>query len=468
MIKSTLMTSTILAGLVLSANVQAMDKVYGPYPVTLKDYSGDATNSVSYSGQIARHVMESSLKSLAGKGDGTNGAALEAQMLKYFNGSEEDIPIIAPTSKDGFEIKQKTVHEISSSANLSGKIYDGLMPAWPGNLTGKAAALDIISRAAYSVKGYDAELGYDWGQILSKYLIGAVAYHQAVDNYLDEKMTAGNKPNDKPYGEGKHYTGKEHSWDEGFGYWGGPAHAATLSAGALYDVAKRSDLASADKNADGLVDLKSEFVFSPAYYAAGADKGGTKTTSYAADIMDAFLAGRDVITSADGEALSAEELAKVQAFAATIEENWEKVLAEAIFKYAGSVYKDISKIGKAESDEEKAKLFRAYVKHWGELKGFSMAIQTGRNNLGKTAVELNGLIGFGPVTMNLEYVTGVDSDGNFEKKSWMNWSDYQLNMLKIQKLMVDSFDVASKANDVTADLAAFADKMSADASAETD
>ena len=49
--------------------------------------------------------------------------------------------------------------------------------------------------------------------------MGAVFYNQAVDNYLDEKMRADTKPNDKPYKDGACYTGKEHSWDEAFGYW---------------------------------------------------------------------------------------------------------------------------------------------------------------------------------------------------------------------------------------------------------
>ncbi|MBO6920377.1 MAG: DUF4856 domain-containing protein [Rhizobiaceae bacterium] len=468
MIKNALKTSTILVAVTFAGSALAMDKNYGPYPVTLKDYSGEKTNTVSYSGQIARHVMEASLKSLAGKGDGTNADELEAQMLKYFNGSDEELAIIAPAGKDGFAIKQKTIQEISSSANLAGKIYDGAMTAWPGNLTGKEAALDIIAHAAASTKGYDADLGYDWGQVLSKYLIGAVAYHQAVDNYLDEKMTAYNKPNNKPYKDGAHYTGKEHSWDEAFGYWGGPAHTTSLDPNQLYNVSKRKDFESADKNGDGVVDLKSEFVFSPAYYAAGADKGGTKSTSYAQNIMNAFLDGRAVITEAAGEALNADQLAAVQGYAATIEENWEKVLAEAVFKYAGSVYKDITKLGELSSEDEKKEYFRTYAKHWGELKGFSMALQTGKNNLGKTAVEMNKLIGFGPVTMDLTYVTGVDADGKFVKDAWMNWSDYQLNMLQVQKLMVDTFNVASKTNDVTADLAAFADKLSADQNAETD
>ena len=43
---------------------------YGPFPVTVKGYEGTATNSVSYSGQIARHVLHDSLKKLASKGDG--------------------------------------------------------------------------------------------------------------------------------------------------------------------------------------------------------------------------------------------------------------------------------------------------------------------------------------------------------------------------------------------------------------
>ena len=45
---------------------------YGPFPITLKGYSGDKTNSVSYSGQIARHVLHDSLKTLSGTQASTN------------------------------------------------------------------------------------------------------------------------------------------------------------------------------------------------------------------------------------------------------------------------------------------------------------------------------------------------------------------------------------------------------------
>jgi hypothetical protein len=466
MFKKTLKLTTALAFCAVAG--VAIAETYGPYPITVKGYEGDKTNSVSYSGQIARHALHDSLKKAAGKGDGgANAAEVEAMLLAFFNGSDADLDILAPVSKDGYPVKQATVNAISKGKNISGKFYDGAMPAWPGDVTGKEAVLHMIKHAAQSNGGFDAENGMDWGQLISKYTMGAMMYNQAVDNYLDEKLEADNKPNNKPYSDGAAYTGKEHSWDEAFGYWGGPAHTLSLSPEQAYGIAKQKDLAAADANGDGVVDLKSEHVFGPAYYAAGADKGGTKSTNYMHTIMQAFIDGRKLITSANGEALTDAQRAELKGYAATIESEWEKVLAEATFKYAGSVYNDISKMGSLEG-EELAKAYRNYVKHWGELKGFAMALQTGKNNLGKTAVELNRLIGYGPVTLDNTYVTGVDAEGNFLRDRRMTWSDYQLNMLNVQKVLVDTFGIESRANDALADLEGLAGKLNSEASAETD
>jgi hypothetical protein len=114
------------------------------------------------------------------------------------------------------------------------------------------------------------------------------------------------------------------------------------------------------------------------------------------------------------------------------------------------------------------KSYRKYVKHWGELAGFSMAIQSGRKNLGSAAVEMNKLIGFGPVTADNSYVTGVDGNGNFVRDRKMAWSDYQLNMLKIQKLAADTFGLKSRGNDMLSELAKLSASADADTNAETD
>ena len=467
MIMKKLKVTTAIVAVALSGTM-ALSDGYGPFPVTLKGYSGDKTNTVSYSGQIARHVLEQSLKKLAGKGNGGGNAAdLEAQMLSYFNGSDDDLPIIAPKSKDGFKIKQTSLHQISKGKNISGKFYDGAMPAWPGNMSGKDVAYNMIAMAAKSNKGFDADTGYDWAQLISKYTMGAMAYNQAVDNYLDEKLSAEKKPNNKPYKDGAHYTGKEHSWDEAFGYWGAAAHQHGFNPNKVYEIAKMKNQGVADKNGDGMVDLKSEYVFGPCYYAAAFDRSGTKSTNYTNTLFNAFLDGRKLITAAAGDALSDSERSQLKAYAATIEENWEKVLAEAVFKYAGSVYKDINKM-KDLSGDDLNKAYRAYAKHWGELKGFAMAMQSGKSNLGATATKMNELMGFGPVTLNNSYVTGMDSNGNFVMDRKKSWSDYQLHMLKIQQMMVDQFSVKARVNDGLNDLQALTDKLDSASSAETD
>ena len=460
------LTTCLVATALFSGAAFAGD-TYGPYPVTVKTYDGDKTNSVSYGGQIARHVLSDSLKRLAGSGNGgANAAEVESQMLSYFNGSDQDLEILAPTAKDGFPIRQTMVGELSGGKNIAGKFYDGAMPAWPGNLTGKEVLLHMIAKAAEADGGFDATHGYDYAQLISKFTMGAMAYNQAVDNYLDEKLDAGVKPNGQPYSEGAAYTGKEHVWDEAFGYFGAAAHSLLLSAEDNYATSKRKSLEAADANGDGIVDLKSEMVFAGAYYAAGADKSGK--TAYMQTIMRAFIDGRELITSANGEDLSEAQRQQLKAYAATIADNWEKVFAEAAFKYAGSVYKDITAITTAADDEARAKAYRAYVKHWSEMKGFVMALQSGKNNLGRTAVHLNRLIGFSPVTLDETIVSGIDAEGNFIKDRKLSWNSYQLHMLRVQELLIKDFAIEARAKDATAELAGLVDSLSNDGGAESD
>ena len=433
---------------------------YGPFPITLKGYSGDKTNSVSYSGQIARHVLHDSLKKLAGSGD-------LAEMMAYFKGSDKNKKIHAPKTKGDFKIKQTLVNEISSGKNLSGKSYKGLVNGWPGGLTGAEVLEHMINKAAEHGSAFDPNTGYNYPQLISKFAMGAVFYNQALDNYLDEKLSADNKPNNKPYKDGAYYTGKEHVWDEAFGYWGAAAHSLELTAEQNYNITKMKDMAAADHNGDGVVDLKTEFNFAHAYYAASYDKGGK--TDYFNTVTKAFVDGRKIITAANGEALTPAQRSQLYVLRDIIGQNWEKVIAESVFKYAGSVYKDIDKLQTiVEANGDTTKVFATYGKHWGELKGFALALQCGKNNLGETAVKMNRMMGFGPVLMNASQVTGVDSSGNFIKDEASSWDEYKLHMLKIQKLMVDVFAVKARANDQISNIADLSAKLGGSNSAEND
>ena len=431
--------------------------IYGPYPITLKGYSGDKTNSVKYTGQMARQVLHDSLKALVKTGDLN-------KMMAYYNG-EDGLEIISPKSKDGFPIKQTMIAEIGSG-NLSGKMYKGAIAGW-GGLTGPETIEHMMQKASEVEGGFDPNTGFDYTQLISKFAMGAVFYNQAVNNYLGKKMEIGQKPNSEPYKEGSYYTGKEHSWDEAFGYWGSAAHALTLSAEDNYNVAKKKDLASADHNGDGVVDLYSEMTYAHAYYASSYDKGGK--TDYLATVNQAFIDGRLVITDAGGRNLSFDERTEMLAARDTIRENWQKVIAESVFKYAGSTYKDLVAleiIMDANGDTTEA--FRKYAKHWGELKGFALALQCGPENLGEAAVKMNRMMGFGPVLLNSSQVVGVDSNGNFIKDQAQEWSEFKLHMLKIQKLMIDEFGVTAKANDQLSAMADLASSMGSSDSAEND
>lgn len=442
---------------------------YADFPVTVKGYEGKSEHSVSYTGQAARQVLHTSLKKLAGKGNGQANPELKANMLAYFEGEGAGREIISPATKGAFVVAETQVDELSKKKNLAGKAYKGSVPGWPGNMTGQEVLGFMIDKASGSNKGYDPLTGYDYAQLISKFTMGAVFYNQAVDNYLDEKLEADTKPNSKAYGEGKPYTGKEHVWDEAFGYFGAQANALNLTADQVYKVAKQKEdaLVYADLNKDGKVSLYNEMTYAHAYYAAGFDKGGK--TNYLHTIVQAFVDGRQLIADANGEALTDQQRNKLKGYAKTISDNWEMVIAEAVFKYAGSTYKDLQKLNEAiESNGDAAKAFRTYAKHWSELKGFALALQTGKDNLGDTAVKLNRLIGYSPVLLGNTQVAGLDAKGNYIQASSINMKEYMLHMLKVQKLMVDQFSVQARGNDVMADLGDLADKLSSGNSVEND
>lgn len=461
------LSGAVVAAAILTQPALADDRVYADFPVTLKGYTGDAKSSVSYTGQIARHALHDSLKKLVGTGDA-------AAMTAYFSGKDAGRKIVAPGSKGAFIVMQSTIDEISKDKNLAGKTFKGAVAGMPNGMTGVELVEFWLAKAAAAEKGVDMANGYNYGQLVSKFIMGAVFYNQVVDGYLDEYLAADKKPNDKPYGDGARYTGKEHVWDEAFGYFGAPAHVMTLSPKQVYDIAKQKDdvVAAADLNKDAKIDLKTEMTFAPAYYAAGFDASvydkGDGTT-YLHTISKAFLDGREIITSANGEKLTDAQRAELVRLAAVIGDTWEQVFAEAVFKYAGSVYKDMGKLQTIlDANGDTSKVMQDYVKHWGELKGFSLAMQAGKSNLGETATRMNRMIGYGPLLTNLSQVVDIDRDGNYVRDQGVSWGEYMVHMAKVQQLMVDEFGIKAKNNAISGDIADLTKALGVPESAEND
>ena len=197
---------TALSSMIGSGAASAADDVYADFPITLKGYDGNSKTSVSYGGQMARHMLHNGLKKAAASGD-------MSKMNMYFKGSES-VPILDPKSSEKFPIKQTKVEELSKGKTLVKKTYKGKVIGWPGNMTGAEVIQFMINKAASAPKGVDPNTGYNYPQLISKFAMGAVFYNQACTNYLgDKKLSSASKPNDAPYKKGAKYTGKEHVWD---------------------------------------------------------------------------------------------------------------------------------------------------------------------------------------------------------------------------------------------------------------
>ena len=215
-----------------------------------------------------------------------------------------------------------------------------------------------------------------------------------------------------------------------------------------------------------MVDAGTEMTYAHAYYASGFDKGGK--TNYLETVTRAFLTGRETITSAKGQKLgwNGRNGGKgITKQAAIICSNWEKVIAEAVFKYAGSVYKDLEKM---KENPDNAKMFGKYVKHWGELKGFALALEAGKADSSAIANKLTGLMGYGPWLSNMSQVVDVSANGNYVKDESSSLQSYQMHMLKIQKLMVDEFGIKARNNDMLGSMGDLAAKLGGSGYAEND
>ena len=84
-----------------AVNASASNEVYADFPITLKGYDGTSKTSVSYGGQMARHMLHNGLKKAASSGE-------LVKMNMYFTGAES-VPILDSKSFHKFLIKQTPV-----------------------------------------------------------------------------------------------------------------------------------------------------------------------------------------------------------------------------------------------------------------------------------------------------------------------------------------------------------------------
>lgn len=248
----------------------------------LPAYDVPATYSfqnVNYSGQSARIAMLSELDAYIKTGN--NGGVLEAQVMKNMYANANAPFSDASLNTSGKQLKDKTIATAQS-------VFEGYMDAVAAASQSKGAAASngtagILTTADNKKYLVDAN-GVEYGQVITKGLMGGVFYNQAVEGYLTEKIGPAIDNSNVTPGEG---TKMEHHWDEAFGYFGAPTDFPA-----------------------NLNNLKFWANYSNQVNAA---LNSNKT------IMDAFIKGR--------AAISAKDMAGKDAAAATLRTEWERLVA---------------------------------------------------------------------------------------------------------------------------------------------
>lgn len=380
-------------------NTNNADKL--PVPTTYNFANSEGQSTVSYSGQITRHVLIEDLKSyvgaltervLDGSFEPTTAGQVTDELnyyLRFDGDANGDTPHRFSTSLPAL---QSTYNDISTNKQLLDKLAgndsstdhkkwnDGDFKGWAGAASPQALVeswfktiedntLTLVAGTEREVGGeklpvYVTEQGLDLNQLLQKFLVGAIAFSQAADDYGDDdKEGKGLLSPNTPDGDAS-YTVLAHAWDEAFGYFGASRDYGTLSD------AEISNGCGKDANKDGKLDLTSEVCFGASVNAGKRDSGSVEAarTDFTKEAFDGFVKGRTLIANA-GEALTAAELTELKGYRDQWERAWEKAYAATAIHYINEVLGDMDKFG---SDDY---TFLDHAKHWSELKGFALSFQ---------------------------------------------------------------------------------------------
>lgn len=417
-------------------------------------------SSVGYGGQIYRHALivdatraSRSLDTGISQDafDDTSVDALAARIAYYYANDEGETALNSlPITTDPASL-QSTYGDLASGRDLAGKIagasgeqstqyvtdwsvdfagWDSATLAEPSSpiKTPDALVRALIRETAQNASDFangttrddptassDEDLpsyvtvdGLDLSQLLQKFLLGAVAYSQGADDYLDDDVAGKGLLSDNtvPRDEGASSTDLEHGWDEGFGYFGAARDYADYSDA---EIAGKADGGSArntyfDTNSDGKIDLNAEYNFGHSTNAAKRDLGVASSgdrTDFTKQAYEGFAGGRELIRVAqlDGDgALTDAEFARLVQYRDDAVLAWEYAIAATVVHYINDT------LGDMDSFDTDDYSFLDHAKHWSELKGFALSLQFNPRSRvqGADFVTLHAKIGMQPALPNSE------------------------------------------------------------------
>ena len=370
----------------------------------------DDGDSVSYTGQTARQLLMLGLvRAVVGLTERPGEEdAIRSELRFYITGEgADDVPHGFTVSGGEPVIPGPNYGDISTNKNLIGKIAggDGAGGGESGRLIGDffgweegmddtplpielaywyidriaeeasdgvTPTISTVDDAAVNIGTVqvDAE-GRDYRQLVQKFLSGAVSLSQGTNDYFQTDFAnALGQEGEKSYGAG------EHDFDEAFGYYGATRNQNDYTDDEAAAKGGRDGWGRGyhDTNNDGSIDVRSEIVLGHAQNCAKRDRGSAGVTDYSKEAMDAFLLGRQILMNATmAREITDDEMMVLQQQIEFAAKAWEACVAATVVHYINDTSSDMGNF--VGSDFADLSNFLDLAKHWGEMKGFALALQ---------------------------------------------------------------------------------------------
>jgi hypothetical protein len=379
-------------------------------------FGEEGASGVSYTGQTARQVLQLGLvDAMEGLVERPGDAvAIRSELGFFITGDGADAtPHNFATKGNDPVIPGPTYGDISSGKNLDGKIaggngegggetsalINGVFFGWNQGLDSDPLPIEIVYQwmdelAANASDGDEPTVlvvdavepvaigtplisvtGLHYRQLIQKFLSVAVNFSQGTNDYLQADFA-----NMLGQEGTKAYSAGAHDFDEAFGYYGASRDINDYTDDEAAGKGGRAEYGNGyyDSNGDGLIDIRSEFIFGHAQNCAKRDRlkdaNGEAFYDFSTAAADAFMIGRRVLQNAEeSQELTADADAALQRQIEIVSVAWETCIAATVIHYINDVVADMGDM----QPPEYASLgnFTNLTKHWAEMKGFALGLQ---------------------------------------------------------------------------------------------
>ncbi len=390
----------------------AMPSVYS----ALGYFGEEGANGVSYTGQTARQVLQielvDTMEALVERPG--EAAAIKSELEFFITGDGADATPHNFTTKGGDPvIPGPTYADISSGKNLDGKIaggngegggetgglINGVFFGWSQGLDADPLPIELVYQwidelasnasdnqeptilVADAMEPVEigtpliSSTGLHYRQLIQKFLSVAVNFSQGTNDYLQADFA-----NMLGQEGTKAYSAGAHDFDEAFGYYGASRDINDYTDDEAAGKGGRAEYGNGyyDSNGDGLIDIRSEFVFGHAQNCAKRDRlkdaSGEAFYDFSTAAADGFLVGRRILQNAEeAQELTAEADAALQAQINAASVAWESCIAATVIHYINDVVADMGEIQPPVYGS--LGNFTDLTKHWAEMKGFALGLQ---------------------------------------------------------------------------------------------